>query len=175
MTGLRFAHGDMRRLRFKGEFDAVVNMFTSFGYFSHRENLATLRGMARALVPGGRLVIETVEPAALARRLNASATNRLWWPIPPDHFILEMVRFDSRRNVLHSDWRVLEREGRRWRMRSREIRLKLYRRSEWKAMLDSCGLRKIAVYGGCSTRPAEQKMAGARLVLLAARRQRRSA
>jgi hypothetical protein len=145
-------------------------MFTSFGYFSHRENLATLRGMARALVAGGRLVIETIDPEVLARRLSASATNRLWWPVPPDHLILEEVRFNSRHNVLRSDWRVLERDGRRWKMRPREIRLKLYRRSEWKAMLDSCDLRKIAEYGGCSPRPAEQKIAGARLVLLAARK-----
>ncbi|MGN7454725.1 class I SAM-dependent methyltransferase [Paenibacillus pasadenensis] len=52
--------GDMRRMPFEdGQFDAAVNLFTSFGYFEEdREHLQVLREMRRILRPGGRFVID---------------------------------------------------------------------------------------------------------------------
>src|SRR5690606_10223639 len=41
--------GDMRDINYENEFAAVINMFTSFGYFSDQENFAFLKKMARAL------------------------------------------------------------------------------------------------------------------------------
>ena len=52
---LRLRRADMRRIAFREEFDAVVNLYTSFGYFEPAENQAVLRRMARALKPGGRM------------------------------------------------------------------------------------------------------------------------
>jgi SAM-dependent methyltransferase len=59
---LVFLQRDMRRLRFRAEFDAVVNLYTSFGYFTPAENRAALRRLARALRPGGRLLIDHRDP-----------------------------------------------------------------------------------------------------------------
>jgi SAM-dependent methyltransferase len=64
---VEFARGDMRRLPYEAEFDAVVNWFTSFGYFDADGNDSVLAGFARALLPGGRLVLELHNPARLAR------------------------------------------------------------------------------------------------------------
>ena len=50
---LTFVRGDMRRITFDREFDAVVNLYTSFGYFTPAQNQAVLRRLARALRPGG--------------------------------------------------------------------------------------------------------------------------
>jgi SAM-dependent methyltransferase len=50
--------GDMRALDFDGEFDAVVNIFTSFGYFDEETDKAVLRRFRRALKPRGRLLLE---------------------------------------------------------------------------------------------------------------------
>jgi SAM-dependent methyltransferase len=41
--GLSFVRADMRRLTYQGEFDAVLNLYTSFGYFSPHANLDVLR------------------------------------------------------------------------------------------------------------------------------------
>jgi SAM-dependent methyltransferase len=65
-----YEHGDMRALPYEGEFDAVVNWFTSFGYFDPATNDAVLAGFARALRPGGRLLIEMFNPARLDRLLE---------------------------------------------------------------------------------------------------------
>jgi SAM-dependent methyltransferase len=56
---VEYVHGDMRELPWRERFDAAVNWFTSFGYFSDEENKAVLRGFHDALRPGGRLVLET--------------------------------------------------------------------------------------------------------------------
>jgi SAM-dependent methyltransferase len=39
-------------------FDAVINMWQSFGYFDERENARVLASFARRLRPGGRLVLD---------------------------------------------------------------------------------------------------------------------
>jgi SAM-dependent methyltransferase len=56
---LRYKRGDMRALpeEWTGRFDAVLNLFTSFGFFDDAADDATvIREFARVLAPGGRLV-----------------------------------------------------------------------------------------------------------------------
>ncbi len=62
-----FEHGDLRTLAYEAEFDAVVNWFTSFGYFDPETNDAILASFARALKPGGGLVVEFHNPWRLRR------------------------------------------------------------------------------------------------------------
>jgi SAM-dependent methyltransferase len=56
---VEYVEGDMRKVPWRGRFDAVVNWFTSFGYFSDEQNQAVLREFHNALRPGGRLILET--------------------------------------------------------------------------------------------------------------------
>jgi SAM-dependent methyltransferase len=50
---------DMRELdRVPGEFDGVISMWASFGYFSERENRRVLALMTSKLRDGGRLVLD---------------------------------------------------------------------------------------------------------------------
>jgi SAM-dependent methyltransferase len=56
---LRFCRHDMRRPFGVDAFDYVFNLFTSFGYFEHpAENLTVVANIARALRPGGTLVLD---------------------------------------------------------------------------------------------------------------------
>ncbi|MBI4958337.1 MAG: methyltransferase domain-containing protein [Desulfovibrio sp.] len=50
--------GDMRELPDKNAFDAIINWFNSFGYFGIEDDFEVLSRFARALRPGGRLLIE---------------------------------------------------------------------------------------------------------------------
>ena len=56
----RLVRGDMRRLPFRsGAFDAVLNLFTSFGYFaSDSEHETVLAEVARVLCARGRFVLD---------------------------------------------------------------------------------------------------------------------
>jgi len=54
-----YLRGDMRHLPFRRSFDIILSMFTSFGYFEDEEQDAlVLKGMARALKAGGRVVLD---------------------------------------------------------------------------------------------------------------------
>ncbi len=54
-----FLRSDARQLPYYGQFDAAVSLFTSFGYFeSSDDDLKIFKGVARALVPGGRFLID---------------------------------------------------------------------------------------------------------------------
>ena len=50
--------GDMRTLGVERGFDAIYSYFTSFGYFEDDDNELVLAGIARALRPGGRFLLE---------------------------------------------------------------------------------------------------------------------
>lgn len=56
---LTFMKGDMREIPFENHFDAVVNLFTSFGYFeSDGENEAVILQVNKALRVGGLFLLD---------------------------------------------------------------------------------------------------------------------
>jgi len=56
---VNFIRGDMRNLSFVNKFDAIINMFTSFGYFDDEgDNKLVLRKISRVLKPNGKFLIE---------------------------------------------------------------------------------------------------------------------
>lgn len=59
--------GDMRDLPWTGTFDRIINWFTAFGYFDDAGNRRVLAQAARALKPGGRLLIEMNNYVRLAQ------------------------------------------------------------------------------------------------------------
>jgi SAM-dependent methyltransferase len=65
-----FEQDDLREMTYRSQFDAAVNWFTSFGYFDRATNDRVLSAFARALRPGGRLLIELRNPAGLRRLLE---------------------------------------------------------------------------------------------------------
>ena len=49
----------MREIPFEGYFDAIINMFTAFGYLeSEEEDAKVLQQVAKALKPGGQLLLD---------------------------------------------------------------------------------------------------------------------
>ena len=69
--GIDWHLGDMREMPFPANrFDAVVNWFTTFGYFAtDAENARVLGEIARVLKPGGRFLIDYLNPAHVRRHL----------------------------------------------------------------------------------------------------------
>lgn len=58
---VRIIRSDMRKILFKNEFDAVINMFTSFGYLeTDYEDFKVLKAVAKTLKPGGKFLIDIV-------------------------------------------------------------------------------------------------------------------
>lgn len=73
--GLSFEVGDMRSLRFKQEFNLVLNLFTSFGYFKEEgENQKAIEAMAESLKPDGLLVLDYLNVALIQKALPSRET-----------------------------------------------------------------------------------------------------
>jgi SAM-dependent methyltransferase len=160
---LRFVQTDMRRLTYGAEFDAVICLFTSFGYFGERENLATLRRMARALRPGGRLLMDNRNPA-----YDADLPPRSWRRPAPGLYVLWTLQVDRRTDVHEATWLVLRR-GSPHVIRKR-FRLRLWTLQQWRRHLRGAGLRLLHAYGDFTGRPFRRT--SARLLLVAERPRR---
>lgn len=57
-----FKKHDIRKPFKHEQFQNVINMFTSFGFFSDKENKQVLKNMVDALKPGGVLILDFVNP-----------------------------------------------------------------------------------------------------------------
>ncbi len=67
---VEYVEGDMRSLPWRARFDAVVNWFTSFGYFDDDTNRSVLAQAYLVLKPGGRLGIENNNLAFIVRNFR---------------------------------------------------------------------------------------------------------
>ncbi len=70
VAGARFEIGDMRAPRWQSQFECVVNWFGSFGYFDTDTNRRVLHGFSQALRPGGRVIIDQVNPAQVRQDVD---------------------------------------------------------------------------------------------------------
>lgn len=66
-----FEQKDMRKLGYKNIFDAVINVFTSFGYFTDQENQQVLHQIAQALRPNGLFLLDYLNPVTVQDKLKA--------------------------------------------------------------------------------------------------------
>ena len=86
---LRYTRGDMRQLpaRWTGRFDAVVNLFTSFGFFTDPDDDArVVREFARVLAPRGEAYVQVpVLQGAAGRLQRALRTPLLRLARRPEH------------------------------------------------------------------------------------------
>jgi SAM-dependent methyltransferase len=165
---LRFVRQDMRRLAYRAEFDAVVCLFTSFGYFSERENVETLRRMARALRPGGRLLMDHRNPA-----YDVSLPTHSWRRARGGRYVLWTLEIDPRTNVHEAAWLIIGKDGGRRgspRVVRKRFRLRLWTPAQWRHRLREAGLRLLRAYG--DFRGSRFRRDSPRLLLLAERPRR---
>jgi ubiquinone/menaquinone biosynthesis C-methylase UbiE len=75
---VKWLRGDMRHVPLPCvRFDAVVNLFTSFGYFEDdRENRKVLLEIERLLLPGGKWILDFLNPDAVVGSLVPQSVRR---------------------------------------------------------------------------------------------------
>ncbi len=139
---LRLVQSDMRDIPFQAEFDAVINMYTAFGYFeTDEEDFRVIEAVSGALKPGGRFLIDTINREWLMRHFQPSRGSEL----PDGSVWVERPRFDPLTSRAESQWLLVTPGGRRKR---HTIRLRWYTLTELAKMLSRAGMTVRQVWGG---------------------------
>ena len=150
--GLRYHFGDMRRLpsSWSNRFDAVLNLFTSFGFFADpADDRRVIREFARVLRPGGVLVWHGgSRDGVMARFLH-----RDWWETSDGTVHAQERTFDPLSGILtvESRWRGPGGSG------QREHRIRLYTASALAELCANVGLIVEAAYDGWRDRPLRRR------------------
>jgi SAM-dependent methyltransferase len=157
---LRLARGDLRRLPFESaRFSAVLNFFTSFGYFlNERDNGTVFSEVARVLRGGGTFLCDTfnrehalghLTPEERYRAGGRTVDIRRYWD-PGTHRLNTEIRIEHEGNseVFHESVRA-------------------YSADELLRMAEAAGLQAVRLYGNFDGSPYSPS--AARMILLARR------
>ncbi len=136
---LWYVRADMRDIPFSRQFDLVINMFTSFGYFSEdSENSRVLTAVAQALKPGGMFIIDYLNREKVLRTLVQEDSYR------KNGLIITQWRRMSEDGLRVEKKVCLEGPGRR---ECFEESVRLYSRQEMERMLSQAGLVVVSLFG----------------------------
>jgi len=161
-AAVRWVQGDMRELCFDGEFDAVINIFTAFGYFVDPEDdMKTLRGIRAALKPGGRFLLETLHRDGLPARFQPQSVEKT----SNGTIVLHERVWDLTRNVIDDHVTMIRADGTRTEYTTA---VRLHSLHEFLALMPKAGLEPLAWYGGLDGRTLH--LGSHRLVLVSERR-----
>lgn len=126
-----YRQGDMRQVNFKEEFDRVLLLFTSFGYFEDRENEQVLENMVQALKSGGYLLFDIPNRDVILKDLPPAEVIDKGGDLLINRFSFDVLtgRFHNRRIVIRNGIR-----------KDKPFSIRLYNATEIRALLERVGI-----------------------------------
>jgi SAM-dependent methyltransferase len=136
---VKFIHEDMREFRREESFDAIFNLYTSFGYFEERnDDKRTARNFYESLKPGGTLVLSLVGKETLAGQFEKRT-----WDEQDGAYILEEHTIEDNWSWIENRWMIVD-EGD---VREFTVSHRLYSAFELSELLEGVGFEEVAIYG----------------------------
>jgi len=133
----------MRQLPFRNEFDIVFLMFTSFGYFSEKENEGVIRNINLSLRSGGYFVLDYFNTGLLRVYPEEVVEKKLHG----HHYSIKKFK------VLHHIYKEISIDGRYTFCE----KVRLYNYSELLNLLDQNGFKIENVFGDYDLRTFEEE------------------
>ncbi len=156
---IKFIHGDMRRLKFKNEFDAAINMFTSFGYFRNfKDDIRVLKGINKSLKHKGLLLMDIKNGESL--RWNFSP--RDWYEENGAFYLEERAFKPGTKNMLQCRRVKIAPGGK---MQGRFFEIRVYNKKSLSIALSKAGFIPLKFWGGFDGQKLSDKTK--RLIVLA--------
>ncbi len=145
---VNFIRKDMRLLSFKGQFDAAINIFTSFGYFPQKsDDLRVARKVCKCLKPGGKFLLEIFNGTKIQKLLVNANSNRepvrRWYEFADRSLLLEHPSYSKRLGGTVTRWIYIT-KGKRKEVTSFT---RAYSKSSLVHLLKNAGFRQVTVYG----------------------------
>jgi SAM-dependent methyltransferase len=142
---VEFVQDDMRNFCRLGAFEAVINLFTSFGYFEDsQDDRKVVTNVYQSLKAGGVFLIDMMGKEVLARVFR----ERDWYE-ENGSLILEERKLGKCWDWLETRW-VLFREN-EW--VEHRLSLHLYSAVELSSLLTGCGFAQVDIYGDFAGNP----------------------
>ena len=130
----RFEQGDMRELDFEGAFDAVLLLSGSFGFYDDETNEDVLARMARALRPGGQVLIDVFDPTRMVVR-----PPRRSWSQYGGGYGLRTVWWEPESCTYASEFLFIDADG-TLNASAEQERIRVYTVPEWRRLFAGAGL-----------------------------------
>lgn len=136
-NSIRYLHKDVRDLPFKEEFDYVLNLFTSFGYFEQvEENMKVFTSIYNSLKQNGEFLIDFLNPGYVKNTLVPYSERTV-----DDLIIIEKRRIEGKK--VCKDIEVQQGEQ----IRTYQEQVNLFEYEEMESMIQHSGLEVTKVYG----------------------------
>lgn len=149
----RFREGDMREIDadLHGRFDAVINMFYSFGFFqSEAENRQTMEQFYRALGDGGRLLMHSDVSVEMIE--NGTTQTDAIRALPDGNRLVILERFNPLTRRMEGSWETTDGIGRVIYPRA-FYSVRIYTGTELADMAREIGFSDIALFGSFAGEP----------------------
>ncbi len=141
---VKYIHQDMRKIKFKNEFDRVILMFTSFGYFKHKENLKVLKKVFQTLKSNGMFSLDI---------LNINSLNKRFLPFivieKGKDLMIDRNTYDKTTGRFYNN-RIVIRNGIR---RDKPFSLQLYNWQEMSGLLKKAGFKSVRFFSDWDSKP----------------------
>ena len=139
-----YRQGDMRNLDYAAEFDRVLMLFTSFGYFEDRDNFQVLENMARTLAPGGLFILDIPNRDTYTKNMPPAIVTE-----KNGDLMIDRGSFDT----LTGRWynrRIVIRNGIR---KEKPFFVRLFNPTEIRDWLERAGFEGVSMFGGFDGQP----------------------
>jgi SAM-dependent methyltransferase len=157
---VEWVESDMRSFVRPGAFDAVLNLFTSFGYFEREEeDLEVLARVFESLRPGGRLVMDLSSKEWVARVFQPLHAEE----VGDGSVLVERHRIADGWSRIENEWMLVHGD----RVDRFSFSHRLYSGRELEDRLVRAGFGEVRLMGGLDAAPFDEK--AQRLVVLARR------
>ncbi len=159
---LKFDIGDMRDLSRKNEFDIVVNLFSSFGYFEEEsQNRSVIKRISRSLKKDGYFFFDFLNSEYLRRNLTAFDAQKR------NRNIIIQVREITGKFVKKNILIIRNKPGSQYpELRRFHEMVRLYTLGELRSIFRSNRLKVVKLFGDYSGKPF-RKNSSRRLIILA--------
>ncbi|KAB8141148.1 class I SAM-dependent methyltransferase [Chloroflexia bacterium SDU3-3] len=150
LSNVQFIKNDMRFLYFQNHFDAVINMFYSFGFFdTDEENIQVLRNFYNALKPGGKFLMHTDVniPRIISGKYKSQERRNL-----PNGNVLEIIdRYEPTTKRIEGTWTIIRPDNSIQDLTPYSVRV--YTNEEFTGWCHEVGFRTVTAYGSWDRTP----------------------